>query len=701
MAESGPISSPHLGKLCPTCRNLFDTWDEIVEELESYFQFGRGGKGSYGLAFHRDAIAWRIEVENGCIFCIRLFDSLKEEARCKVLESRTKGELQVRLCLWALAWARKEERAKRDYQLWVTIKRAGDETRASPQLDGGVTLVPRPADAIESEPELKLAPSTSSDESLAFIKNWIQSCRTDHPQCHTAPHFFRLPTRLIEISTQGLRLWTPNDVFGMLDYVTLSHCWGAMETLKLTKNNIQTLSSKIPVHSLCGTFLDAVLVTIKLGYRYVWIDSMCIIQDDEDDWRRESGLMADVYGNAVVNLAATASKDGLGGLFRERVVSRISKQYVQTKSQQIFEIPDERLYFRCLDQSPLSQRAWVFQERFLARRTIHFTAEQIFCECRRHIACEGAPGGAAVRPADPDDIPFPSERKLGDPEEWREIIQLYSRAKLTYSKDKLIALSGVARQFQSVTGDQYVAGLWKTDLEIYLCWRVESSESLQPIPDPETSVYQAPSWSWASSNQAINWYLYMTPLKNTFSNDALCRLVNFLDIHLEPVGPDPLGQLQAAHLDIETGPLIRGNVIASLLNDFDQPFDNSYQTELDGKTFLLRGEGQVSPDHKIEYESVADSVYFLPLSVDNSGDEVMHYKTGVTMYGLVVTKADCDFPGVFKRFGAWEIIFNVESYSELMGLFLMRPQSLMDESLYQEKFEKEEGGIPRYVITLV
>ncbi|KAF8860606.1 HET-domain-containing protein, partial [Acephala macrosclerotiorum] len=334
---------------------------------------------------------------------------------------------------------------------------------------------------------------------------WIKSCRNDHPQCRTNTDF-RLPTRLVEIDGKGLRIWTPGDMIGRHDYVTLSHCWGALETLKLMKSNVQALSSTIPLHSLCETFRDAVLVTLSLGYRFLWIDSMCIIQDDEDDWRRESALMSEVYGNAVVNLAATDAKDGSGGLFRQRVVARIAKQYVQTKSLQTYEIPDERLYFRCLDRSLLSRRAWVFQERYLARRTIHFSAEQIFCECRYHIACEGWPEGAPVRPADPDDIPFPSERNMGDPEEWRNIIQLYSRARLTYSKDKLVALSGVARQFQSVTGDQYVAGLWRTGLEVYLCWRVERSETLNPAPEPETSLYQAPSWSWASTNQPINWY---------------------------------------------------------------------------------------------------------------------------------------------------------------------------------------------------
>ena len=157
MAEIVPTTSLYLGKLCPTCRHLFDTWDEIVEELELHFQT-RGPRGRsnspYGLPFHDDAVAWRTEVENGCVFCMRLFDSLKEKASCRVVQSRRRGEVQVRLNIWSLNGAEREEREKRekrDYQLWATVGRPGGYVPRS-QLDGSITLVPksigRPLDTI-------------------------------------------------------------------------------------------------------------------------------------------------------------------------------------------------------------------------------------------------------------------------------------------------------------------------------------------------------------------------------------------------------------------------------------------------------------------------------------------------------------------------------------------------------------------------
>jgi hypothetical protein len=145
MAENVPTTSLYLGKLCPTCRHLFVTWDEIVEELELHFEIrGPRGRsnGPYGLPFHDDAVAWRTEVENGCVFCMRLFDSLEEKASCRVVQSRRRGEVQVRLHIGTLNGAAREEREKRDYRLWATVWRSGGYVPRS-QLDGSITLVPK------------------------------------------------------------------------------------------------------------------------------------------------------------------------------------------------------------------------------------------------------------------------------------------------------------------------------------------------------------------------------------------------------------------------------------------------------------------------------------------------------------------------------------------------------------------------------
>jgi len=191
-----------------------------------------------------------------------------------------------------------------------------------------------------------------------------------------SPVGFKLPTRLVGMFSDGVRLLVSGNAPRLFDneYVSLSLFWGALETLKLTKNNIDILRQKIPLESLFNTFLDAMKVALRLRCQFLWIDSWCI-QDDEDDWRRESALMGEIYGNAVANIAATDAKDGSVGLFHERDVTRAARQHVQIKSLQMYELPDDRLYYRCVDRSPLLRRAWVFQERYLAQRTIHFSAK--------------------------------------------------------------------------------------------------------------------------------------------------------------------------------------------------------------------------------------------------------------------------------------------------------------------------------------
>jgi len=152
--------------------------------------------------------------------------------------------------------------------------------------------------------------------------------------------------------------------------------------------------------------------------------------------------MADVYGNATVNIAATNAKDGTFGLFVERDRNKAERKYFQTGSGVIFEIMDDDLSERCLAGTPLSKRAWAFQERYLAQRTLHFTAEQIFGECHQHIACEAWPEGLPASTYVPHKLTeFPERHGVGT---WSETIYHYLEGQLTYEKDIFVALSGVA-----------------------------------------------------------------------------------------------------------------------------------------------------------------------------------------------------------------------------------------------------------------
>ncbi|KAB5584705.1 heterokaryon incompatibility protein-domain-containing protein [Coniochaeta sp. 2T2.1] len=133
-----------------------------------------------------------------------------------------------------------------------------------------------------------------------------------------------MPTRLLEIDPQAnsrhIRLVSDTGILLKERYAALSHCWGKSPTNTTTKAVFVSHTQGIDILSLSKTFQHTIFVTRELGIRYLWIDSLCIIQDDEDDWKREAENMADVFANAFVTIAASASTDGDGGLFYPRAL---------------------------------------------------------------------------------------------------------------------------------------------------------------------------------------------------------------------------------------------------------------------------------------------------------------------------------------------------------------------------------------------
>jgi hypothetical protein len=290
-------------------------------------------------------------------------------------------------------------------------------------------------------------------------------------------------------------------------------------------------------------------VSQSLGFKYTWIDSLCIVQDDVEDWRREASLMSDVYGNATLNIAATSAEDGSKGLFVERGAGRKKRHYFRTEDRRLWEIYPTCFYEEFIASAPLSSRAWAFQERYLAHRTLHFTADDVFWECRDHIACETFPDGFPMSTIHWSHQ-FPSRE---DVTSWCRTISIYSKADLTYPSDKLIAISGVARDFQERFPDQYLGGLWAQNLERQLCWAVQQRDR---TPEPKSTVLGAPSWSWASTVQPVTWKLYSTNNVSSCkpNQDVPVRLMNF---NIIPIGTDLLGQLKDAELELACGPILK------------------------------------------------------------------------------------------------------------------------------------------------
>ena len=175
--------------------------------------------------------------------------------------------------------------------------------------------------------------------------------------------------------------------------MALSHCWGKSRHTKTTTDTLELYRSAIPFASLSQTFKDAVLVTRKLGVRYLWIDSLCIVQDSKSDWEAEAAQMGSIYLNSLLTIAATDAMDGDYGFLSPRTPPcplpyHLDHAVSVSMSGNIWVAAWVTLFDDAVDQSPLSQRGWVTQERLLPPRILHFTNSQIMWECRSQTESE-------------------------------------------------------------------------------------------------------------------------------------------------------------------------------------------------------------------------------------------------------------------------------------------------------------------------
>lgn len=354
----------------------------------------------------------------------------------------------------------------------------------------------------------------------AQVWSWMTYCQQNHPDCSlTAPPC--LPRRVVDVSQASaeapLRLYEsrPREEH---EYLALSHCWGDPRTVPKTIGNTLVQHTKqIPEDEMSQTFKDAIEITRRLGYRYLWIDALCIIQDDDEDWAREAARMSEIYAEASFTISAVSSKDGAGGCFVERQSGRdyeLSGLPAEWKGVFV-RLPMEHGFgtklvnaVRSLDPYPLAQRKWVFQERILSQRVVHYSRDELVWECNSGQACECSPVLGRVSQSEKSRLARLSHSRLGQGQEeaiglWCELVNGYSTRSVTYAADTLPAFSAVARTFHRATKawiGLYHAGLWEYGLPVLLCW-----ESLRLMHKDanyfrhgRTATYCAPSWSWVS-----------------------------------------------------------------------------------------------------------------------------------------------------------------------------------------------------------
>ncbi len=417
--------------------------------------------------------------------------------------------------------------------------------------------------------------STGSSSTFELAKYWLSECLDNHLDC-PKPASGKLPTRLVDVvsldSQESVRLVESTEILddvlpSQQRYVALSHCWGKQQILTTTLATLRDRKIKIRMVDLSNTFRDAVTVTRRLGLRFLWIDSLCIIQDSADDWKNESTQMCAVYQGAVVTIAAAHASSGNGGCFVRRDGSALlpfslplrTQEGTETVNAFFLPLSVSRIVRDVLDEQPLLTRAWVLQEQVLSRALLLYHSDQLRWECHTTQKSERSPDGAYLLRAyddlsralvcEGDAFQRNAQKRLDgqvgqEKEEWdmhRQWCQLvadYTRRGITKTTDRLIALDGIAQTMTSRTSNRYVAGLWSDQLAFGLMWSIPWTTATsygfwEQAKDPtlslpcsrhETSV--APSWSWASVTFPVTWAFIDGNMPSLKKVKSLCNILN-------------------------------------------------------------------------------------------------------------------------------------------------------------------------------
>ena len=354
-----------------------------------------------------------------------------------------------------------------------------------------------------------------------MIKEWQTECDSlehGHHQCKPQNPVRLLPKRLLDLEAipgcEDLKLVHTLDLDPVTRYTTLSHCWGppvVLPPLRTTKSRLDDFCSLISFLSLPQNFKDAVLLTRMLNVRYLWIDSLCIVQDNIHDWEVESARMASYYQHSYLTIAAAASSHCHGGFIKDLEPSLYSPYAVGSYTNGVARMrtatADENLRLRHdLTENPFLQRAWVLQEQILSPRAVFCVGNtQMYWQCRKFFASEDGSledhrlrllWCRVERPFNMSDLC--SAHSL-----WWNVVDDYSRRHVTFVSDRGPAIAGLVEFYRSATGHTPLLGLWKETLCYDLSWKAthrisaDSDYDQDPVASQQHTT-EFPSWSWLS-----------------------------------------------------------------------------------------------------------------------------------------------------------------------------------------------------------
>lgn len=482
----------------------------------------------------------------------------------------------------------------------------------------------------------KSVPNSTGDPGLAKVAlEWLESCLNSHGACSpdlADQHPVAYPKRLIKVGRSTSRIIVTEDESPDGCYATLSHCWGKEPAFfTLTQSRLRSLKHELPLNDLPQTFRDAITLTRRLNIPYLWIDSLCILQDSKQDWLEHAQMMASVYEGCVLNISVDHASSPYDGIFTTRDTSQVQESHVLWAAlgerETVWTIFDSDLDTIYGPSTPLQRRAWVFQERLLAPRGLHFGANSLSWECKTNpCSCERSP--KISQPWKPDVVqmifsivPDPPlhltgrniteyNSKLQD--QFQSLISLYSQMKLTNpDEDKLVAFSGIAKRIGGTDyyNHQYFAGLFLRDFLADLVWANIDLE----VTKTSRKIYRAPTWSWASLDSYVT-HFPSNSWKETKRVSKLVALADVRSISVSHVDPNNrYGQVKAAQL------VLLASLIPCRIGAITMRFDSHFVADLHDEAEPSEVVGDFRPDMR-EGDSYEGRHFACPIMRDPTPD---------------------------------------------------------------------------------
>ncbi|VUC22945.1 unnamed protein product [Clonostachys rosea] len=395
---------------------------------------------------------------------------------------------------------------------------------------GGIDLCQHDDDGLN----LDLGTSTGDEATWDKIQNWLHDCLDHHESCNQPTSY--LPPRLLRLNkpTGTFHILNGNTITPGAQYITLSHSF-TQTNFQLTQSTLASLSESQPLSALPLAYRDTFTIVDRLGLSYLWIDQLCVLQDDQSDQLLNANEAGRIFSRALLGICALGSKDPYYGLFTGRDPDVMKPTILKLHSDShdatpyILETDKELIGAHAFHKEPASTDAKVFRQRLLSPRMVHFGQRRVYWECYGAICDElhpsgwstpvgltmGREGEMAVHNLLHCDnwkpligVQFPVKNNYVDQifTRWFHLLREYSRCAVPSSHEKLQNIQFMAEdmkrllQCQGCNDTTYLAGMWKLMLPKGLVWSVYGAGT-------RPAAAQFPSWSWASVNGIIDFHV--------------------------------------------------------------------------------------------------------------------------------------------------------------------------------------------------